>query len=156
MTVFALLVAGVMSSCGLGSDRERAVGNANVAIADVDAAGARIASEISALSEAQPGQRDLSLVREAGNEYLAAVEVLNGAIREMGATSATLQTHVQSTFLPAAETAANDCQRALEQLRGDSVDDETLRSAITHLGRCIDRYANAVGEVSKAYSNLSE
>lgn len=156
MAIISLLIAGLLSSCGLSSDRERAVAHANTAIEDVDRAGSRIADAIATLSQASQGERDIVPIRDAGEAYLSAVETLNGALRAMGATSAQLQQYIQSDFLPAAETAANDCQRALEQLRGDHVDDESLRGAITLLGRCIDRYATAVAGVSGEYSSLSE
>jgi len=156
MALITILIAGLISACGLSSDREKAVANANTAIEDVDRSGSRIADAIATLSASSAGTRDLSPVREAGESYLSSVEELNGALRALGATSSTLQAHIQDTFLPAAEAAANDCQRALEQLREDSVDDESLRSAITLLGRCIDRYAGAVAGVSTEYSKTSE
>lgn len=154
--MLSILLVGLLSACGLSSDRERAVAKANEAIEDVDRAGSRIAEAIATLSASAAGSRDLSPVRDAGEAYLSAVETLNGALRTMGNTSTILQRHIQDTFLPAAESAANDCQRALEQLRGDAVDDEGLRSSITLLGRCIDRYAAAVAGVSAEYSSLSE
>lgn len=156
MAILAILIAGLMSACGLSSDREKAVANANTAIEDVDRSGSRIADAIATLSASSAGSRDVSPVRQAGEAYLSSVEELNGSLRALGATSSTLQRHIQDTFLPAAEAAANDCQRALEKLRGDAVDDERLRSSITLLGRCIDRYAAAVAGVSAEYSSLSE
>lgn len=156
IAIITLLIAGLISACGLSSDREKAVANANTAIEDVDRSGSRIADAIATLSASSTGPRDLSPVRDAGESYLSSVEDLNGALRALGATSPKLQGHIQDTFLSAAEAAANDCQRALELLRGDDVDDERLRSSITLLGRCIDRYAAAVADVSKEYSSVSE
>jgi|SRR5690625_73172 len=153
--VLALLLAGVLSACGVSSDRDRAVASANAAIIDVDRAGSDIAEAIAALSADEEKGRDLNAVREAGDAYLVATEKLNGAIRKMGETNAQLQAYIQENFLGAAETAASDCQRALELLRDRQISDQDLRSAITLLGRCIDRYASAVEGVSQEYAKIS-
>lgn len=154
--VLALLLTGVLSACGVSSDRDRTVAAANAAIIDVDRAGADIAEAIADLAVADGGRRDLADVRKAGETYLAATERLNGAIRKMGATNVQLQTYVQEGFLVASERAVSDCQRALELMRNDAIADQDLRSAITLLGRCIDRYASAVDGVSKEYAKISD
>lgn len=154
--VLALLLTGVLSACGVSSDRDRAVASANAAIIDVDRAGSDIAEAIAALSVEDGKKRDLADVREAGETYLAATESLNGAIRKMGETNGQLQSYVQDNFLSASERAVSDCQRALELLRDDAISDQDLRSAITLLGRCIDRYASAVDGVSKEYAKISD
>lgn len=155
MAMLFLLVAAMMSACGLGSDRERAVSQSNEAIESVDRAGQRIAEAIATLSQQDAAARDLSSVRQAAEAYLTELEKLNSAIRALGDTSPTLQTHVTSDFRPKAEAAAADCQRAVDVL-GGAADDEAVRSAITLLGRCIDSYASAVRGVSEAYAGLSE
>lgn len=154
--VLALLLTGVLSACGVSSDRDRAVASANAAIIDVDRAGSDIAEAIAALSSQEGQGRDLSDVQEAGDAYLVATEKLNGAIRKMGDTNTQLQSYIHEHFLSAAEHAASDCQRALELLRNREISDPDLRSAITLLGRCIDRYANAVDGVSKEYAKISD
>lgn len=153
--VFALVFAGVLSACGITSDRDRAVATANTAIVDVDRAGSEIADAIAALSADSDQSRDLTQVREAGENYLAATETLNGAIREMGEANPRLLPYVQEHFLGAAENAVSDCQRALELLRNDAITDQELRGAITRLGRCIDRYASAIEGVSNEYAKIS-
>lgn len=153
--VFALVFTGVLSACGITSDRDRAVSTANSAIVDVDRTGSEIADAIAALSADSGQERDLMQVREAGENYLAATETLNGAIREMGDANPRLRPYVQEIFLGAAESAVSDCQRALELLRNDAISDQELRGAITRLGRCIDRYANAIEGVSNEYAKIS-
>lgn len=155
LALLAILMAAMISACGLGSDRERAVGQSNEAIESVDRAGQRIAEAIATLSQRDAAARDLSTVRSAAEAYLTEVEGLNSAIRALGETSPTLQTHVNSEFRPKAESAAADCQRAIELLGATATDDD-VRSAITLLGRCIDSYASAVRGVSEAYALLSE
>lgn len=145
-----------MSACGVSSDRDRAVATANAAIIDVDRAGSDIAEAIATLSDDDSESRDLTDVREAGEAYLAATETLNGAIREMGQTNSQLQRYVQEHFLGTAERAVSDCQRAVELLNDRNISDQDLRSAITLLGRCIDRYAGAVDGVSKEYAKISD
>lgn len=148
-------MAAMLSACGFGSDRERAVAQSNEAIELVDRAGQRIAEAIATLSQQNAAARDLSAVREAAEAYLKETEGLNSAIRTLGATSPTLQTHETSEFRPKAEAAAMDCQRAIELLTPQS-NDESIRSAITLLGRCIDGYASAVRGFSEAYTGISD
>lgn len=127
-----------------------------MAIEDVDRAGQRIAEAIATLSRTSAGSRDLSGIRDSAEVYLREVERLNGALRGLGDTSPTLHAYMQDSFRPAAEAAAADCQRAIDTLRADADDDESIRSAITLMGRCIDSYANAVSGVSAQYATLSE
>lgn len=156
MALLTILLAGLLSACGLSSERERSVARANEAIEDVDRAGQRIAEAIATLSKTSAGSRDLSGVRDSAEAYLREVERLNGALRGLGETSPKLQAYMQDAFRPAAENAAADCQRAIDTLRADADDDESIRAAITLIGRCIDSYASAVSGVSAQYSALSE
>ena len=148
-------MAAMLSACGLGSDRERAVAQSNAAIESVDRAGQRIAEAIATLSQQSADARDLSSVRQAAEAYLNEVEGLNSAIRALGETSPALQAYVTESFRPKAEDAAGNCQRAVDLLNTPS-DDDAIRNAITLLGRCIDSYAEAVQGVSETYAGLSD
>lgn len=154
--LWIVLTTWLLSACGLNSNKDRAVADANAAIIEVDHAGATIAEAIAKLADQDDGTRDLGALRDAGAAYLTATEHLNGAIRSMSSIHQSLQTYIENDFLVEAESAISDCQTALATLNGHDIDDPSLRNAITRLGRCIDRYARSVDGVSKAYSEISD
>jgi hypothetical protein len=89
--------------------------------------------------------------------YLNAVDDLNGAIRHLADVMPEMNDHVRSEFMPKAEEAAQACQQALDLIQGnEQADDVVLRNAITKLGVCIDQYAKTVTGVSTAYGQIAQ
>jgi hypothetical protein len=142
-----------VSACGL-SPRERAVSEANQAIRSVEEAGQVVAEAINRLPETGIERDAFDELNAALRTYMERAEVLNASLRGMVEFFPSLRAHLDTTYRPAAETALQACQEALDTFRADVAHEEDYRRAITRIGLCLGRFATAVTNVSAEYSRL--
>lgn len=152
LTGLILVLAVLAAGCGL-NESERAVADTNASIREVQEASQLVARRIAELPEANLTHESFSALRSALGEYMARVDTLNARIRELRGHFERLVPHIDETYRPAAEAAAQACQEAERALTDSASDEEAYRRAITRIGLCMDRYAAAVTNVANAYQD---
>lgn len=151
---FFIAFLAFLAGCGL-SERERAVSHVNAQIRQVEAASQRVADVIAELPARELASGDFASLRTALGDYLAGMDGLNGAMRELGEHVEELEGHISGTFRPSAEAAAASCQNALDALADEGATQEDFQRAITRVGQCLERYATAVSNVKAAHDRAT-
>lgn len=150
--VFGLVA--IMTGCGL-SAREQAVADANNAIDTVFVASEQLAEQLSSLPNEGLTPQSFSGVEQALRHYLNMVDQVNERLRVVGEYFDVLKPYLIETFRPSAESAVQQCQYAMDAFSSEDSTGEELRTAITQVGLCLERYAAAVTNVSAEYGRLS-
>jgi hypothetical protein len=149
------VVASLLSACGL-TPKDQAVANANDAISAVEEAGQQVADAINQLPEEQVDAAAFSPLSQSLRTYIERAEQLNAALRGLGSFFPSLGTYIDETFRPAAESALQACQEALDSFSSEASSQEDYRRAVTRVGLCLQRFATAVSNVSAEYGRIPD
>lgn len=148
-----VVLAMIVTACGL-SNRERYVAETNAQIEKVYEESEALARAIYELPDEPSGPESFSGVISAYESYRVEVERLNVLVHRLGEVVPELTDHLAEHFDPAVADTHDSCNAAVSVFQSPSATEDEYQEALTSMCLCIERYAEAVTEVSRAYARI--